>query len=497
MRDRIRIAARLSLLFAVLALPASTAPAVEPEDGPMYLTDSHGASGVVYCMLSMADVDPKYLDCAEQTLKWLMHVAKRDEKGRIAWYLSESAPKGHKNRRLQLPGMPLAAVLFLSAYEKTKRPEYKDTGLAAARWLADVGADKWGTDLGIAYGWGWAFGQKGRVLVPGHSHGLGKYLQLMLQARSLEPDHTFDKALDGILIHLKTNAVSMDGGACAWRSFQWKHVKDKGAILTGYCFGQAGVIIPLLETAMAMPDHKLSDGTTALALGNGGLRYLIRRAKPAMGGYVWPYMRFDKRSKNSGLGSGTGGIGLAFLRGYQANRKHGDKAFAAECLKYAKGAAEYALARIERAPEDTRFVGGGGSGGFGVCGGAGGTAYFPMILAKALGDPGYAERVKKAAKRISGFLIASGTPVGDMLAWPLTGGERKRHKVREDVRTVNMALDYGQTGVVLALAEMGKYTQDKQVLAGARKAADFVIHHAVKTDHGWKLARFVRIDAQP
>jgi hypothetical protein len=388
----------------------------------------------------------------------------------------------------------MAATVFLDAYEMTGKAEYRETGIAAARWLAEVGADTWETTLGTAYGWGFAYGQKDAGLVAGHSHGLGKYMTLFMRAQEIESHPSFTKALRGILVNLKTRAVDMGEGGHAWPAFQWSHVKEKDAILTGYCFGQAGVIIPLMRLSQAMPDLKLTDGTRPLELGNGGLRYMMSIARPNEEGRLWPYMRHTDESRNPGLGSGTGGIGWAFLEGYGANRKAGNEEFAKACLEYARSAAEYALWAIERAPGNV-FQGGGGASGFGVCGGAGGTAYMPVMLAQEIGDedPGFDLRVRMATKKVATMLIESGTQVDGMLVWPLRTWERKHHKIRGNVPMANMAIDYGQTGVVLSLAEMGKYLKDEEILEGARKAADFIIESTAKTDDGWKLARFVEV----
>jgi hypothetical protein len=43
-------------------------------------------------------------------------------------------------------------------------------------------------------------------------------------------------------------------------------------------------------------------------------------------------------------------------------------------------------------------------------------------------------------------------------------------------------------------SEMAKYLDDPDLLQSARSAADFVIEHAVKTEHGWKVPRFIRVD---
>ncbi len=50
-----------TVLFAGLFIWPLSSVAVQPEDGPMYLTDSHGAAGVVRAMLSLAEADPDYL----------------------------------------------------------------------------------------------------------------------------------------------------------------------------------------------------------------------------------------------------------------------------------------------------------------------------------------------------------------------------------------------------------------------------------------------------
>ena len=498
---------------------ASAVDGVEPEDGPQILTDSHGAAGVVMAMLSLGEADPQYLECAEKTLDWLTHVRQIDDRGRGAWYLSESAPEGHRNRRIMLPTQPLTILMYLDAFEKglgplpgsareptttealataissAKRSKYREVGLSGARWLAEPGAAEWETDLGKAFGWGWASGQRDVGLVSGHSHGLGKYMNVLLRAHELEPDPAFEEALIGILVNLRSRAIDLGDGMLAYPAFPWSRTKEKEAILTGYCYGQAGVVVPLMQLAVAKPDLELSDGTTPLSLGNGALKYLASVAIPRGPGFEWPYMRRTKASMNPGLGSGTGGIGWAFLEGYRANRAHGNEEAARQCLRYARGAAEYALLLVERAPEDA-ITGSGGGTGFGVCGGAGGTVFLPMLLDREIcdEDPEYRARVHQAAQKISRMILNRATPVGDTLAWTLKPHEKKHHRLKSEPAWVNLALDYGQTGVIVALAETAKYLDDPEVLQSARKAADFVIDHAMETEHGWKFPRFIRLD---
>lgn len=482
--------------FAFLLLSCHGAPFSDAEDLPSYMTDSHGAAGVVWAMFSLAEADPTYLECAEQTLAWLDHVKKTDAEGRVYWTLHVPPPPGDPKRQVKLEGLPLTIRMFFDAHEKTGFPEYRETALAASRWLAEVGADKWETDLGTAYGWPFAWGLKDAGLVAGHSHGLGKFIHLFMRAYQAEPEPAFEKALTGILVNLKTRAIDMEDGSLAWPAFQWSHLEEKDVILTGYCYGQAGLIVPLMELARTMPDLKLSDGTTPCAMANGALRYLMGRALGTEVGHLWPYMRHSKESNNPGFGSGVGGIGWAFLEGYRTNRELGNEDFAAECMKYARSAADYALHLVEAAPTGV-FKGGGGSTGFGVCGGAGGTAFMPMLLAMEIGDRDekFQAQVNQSMRKISALLIESGTPLDGTLAWPLNPRERKQFDIKSDSMTVNLALDYGQTGVLLSLAEMGKYIRDEEILDAAKKAADFIIRHAVKSEEGWKFHRFIHVES--
>lgn len=106
-----------------------------------------------------------------------------------------------------------------------------------------------------------------------------------------------------------------------------------------------------------------------------------------------------------------------------------------------------------------------------------------------------AERVRRTARRLARMIIARGRPVNGGLAWVMNDGERVYHEIRSDKPAVNMARDDGQTGMVVTLAEFAKHIEDDEILNAARKAADFVIQDAVRTEHDWKFARYVEIDA--
>jgi len=456
------------------------------EDGPAYLTDSHGAAGVAHALLELSKAAPEYDKYWKGSLDWLVSVAQRDDEGRVYWYMSTSAPRGHFSHRINVPGMCHAIRVLLAGHERCGNPEYRDTALAATRTLLERFARKWQTEYGTAYGWSHAYRPNDRSLglLAGHSHGLGNLMSTLLDVYEAAPDGSLKadvkRALQGILVNLHVRGVRTEEAGMVLVS--WPTLKNSKVVETGYCYGQAGLALPLLRMAEVLPKLELSGGTTASSLANGNLRYLMSVAREARGGYIWPYMRHNKTSKNIGYGSGTGGIGWAFLRGAQVNRDI-DPDFAAECMKYAKGAAIFAVGLIESYQNKGPMPGPGGEAGFGVCGGAGGAGHFLMLYAEEVGDQdtARAERIRAACLRVSQAVLASAVELDDgTMACP----------DRFHFKSINLALDYGQTGVVLGLAIAGKYLQNDDLLDAAKKVADYIAKRAVPENGGLKFAQF-------
>jgi hypothetical protein len=192
-------------------------------------------------------------------------------------------------------------------------------------------------------------------------------------------------------------------------------------------------------------------------------------------------MRHEAATKNVGLGSGTGGIGWAFLRGAQVNRSS-DPEFAAQCMKYARGTATYAVDLLLSYERQGPLPAPGGDEGFGVCGGAGGAGYFLLLYANEIGpgDAELVERIKAAIEKAAKLVIASAVEIDGTLACP----DRVRFT------RINLALDYGQNGVVLGLAAAGKYLKNDAILDAAKKVADYITRRAVPAGAGYKFAQF-------
>ncbi len=475
-------AKRWGTILAAVLCTADAAVAVEMEKGPAYLTDSHGAMGVAQAFLELSKTSPEYTRYWKGALDWLIHVAQRDEEHRMAWTMSTTAPPGHPSHQVSIPGTCGVVSAFFAGYEACGDPRYKAAGIAGARMLVERFAIKRQTPLGTSYGWTHSYrpGAKGPGLLAGHSHGLGNLIDAILSAQEADPRDEFRQALEGILINLKLRAeqTERDGKAiCAWPS-----TKNAEVCETGYCYGQAGIVLPLLRLAEAMPEMKLSDGTTPLELANANLRYLIGVARRRGQGYVWPYMRHSKASRNIGYGSGTGGIGWAMLRGAEVNRKT-DPEFAAECMRYARGAAVFAVELVEHHQQQGPLPGPGGEAGFGVCGGAGGAGHFLMLFAQAAGprDAPLVQRIDAVIEKIARAVIASAVEFEDgTMACP----------DRTHFKRVNLALDYGQTGVVLGLAVAGRYLGNEEISRAAAKVADYIARRAVPEGGGLKFAQF-------
>lgn len=478
----------ISLLAVPIVLatcPLTAVRAVEMERGPAYLTDSHGASGVAHAFLELSEVAPEYDRYWKGALDWLISVAKRDDQGHIYWYMSTTAPIGHSSRRISIPGMCHATRMFFAGYRRCGDERYREVAFDGAHAIIERFARKRPTQYGTAYAWSHSYRQNDRSvgLLAGHSHGLGNVLDVLLDGYEASDDEAFraelGKALKGVLVNLRSRGVQTDKDGQSL--FAWPARNNPKVVETGYCYGQAGLVLPLLRLAEVLPELKLSDGTTALSLANGNLRYLASVAREARGGYVWPYMRHSQSSKNIGYGSGTGGIGWAFLRGAQVNRNV-DPKFAAECMKYAKGAATYAVDLVTSYRGPGRLTSPGGNGGFGVCGGAGGAGFLLMLYAQEAGDQESASlrRIDMAIAKIADLVIASATEVDGTLVCA----------DRVNFKRVNIALDYGQTGIVLGLSVAGKYLENDEYIAAAKKVADFIAQRAVPEGGGYKFAQF-------
>ncbi len=256
------------------------APAVQIEEGPAYLTDSHGASGVVHAFLELTRSAPEYDPYWKGALDWLASVAKHDDEGCAYWLMSTSAPEGHPSNQINVAGMCHTIRMLFEGHERCGDKRYKDTALSAVHSLTERFAAKRETHLGTAYAWSHSYRPRNRSLgmLAGHSHGLGNLIHVILLAHKADPTDRTRAALEGLLINLRLRAKIIERDAAA-SVIVWPALKNPNVVETGYCYGQAGVVLGLAGAARYLEDEEILDA--AKRVGD----YIAARAEKAGGGY--------------------------------------------------------------------------------------------------------------------------------------------------------------------------------------------------------------------
>jgi hypothetical protein len=171
--------------------------------------------------------------------------------------------------------------MFFAGFKRCGDQRYRDAGLAGVRTLVERFARKEQTPYGTSSAWSHTYwsGDRSPGLLAGQSHGLGCLIHALLDAYEAEPDKALqaqlEDALRGILVNLRARArqTSKDGKLL----IAWPALKNAGVVETGYCYGQAGLVVPLARLAEVLPGLKLSDGTTPLSLAERRLATVLSR----------------------------------------------------------------------------------------------------------------------------------------------------------------------------------------------------------------------------
>lgn len=435
----------ISLLLGML-LVSQTARAIAPEDGPAYMTDTHGASGVCWFLGRMIELDPTYERYYFGALDWLVETAQWDE-DKCWWLVSTSAPLGHPNHKYTPGGGAIFASLA-KGYMAALDERYSQTALGGIRALISE-AHALDTSWGPGFHWG------ERV---GHSHGPGGEGDMLLRAYDELGEESVLPYITGLLNWMRDEAV-VTQDALGNDLAMWPEEAGGTAYETGYCYGNAGSLAFVINAANTLPDFIWTDGKDLRWLVNANIRWLMSVAVdvPAAGGVVWRYMRHDEISTNMGFGSGVAGIGLQFLNAAQLNRDAGDP-FADECFEVSRRAVASILYKTQHyATLQT-----------GACGGEGGTPLLLLPFADEIeaSDPDLAEACRAASGVIAERVLDARLQFGARSGWkssPKFGDE-----------AVNIALDYGLTGLGMVLAEVGTRLERTDLTDGAFEAAEYL-----------------------
>jgi len=427
------------------------AGAIEPEDGPAFMTDSHGAAAVSWFLREIRSLESAYDRYYFGGLDWLVTTALW-EGDMCGWWISTTAPEGHPNHRLAKGGSAIKELT--QGWLASGNVDYRDTALGGVRGLLER-AIPVPTPYGQGYWWG------ERV---GHSHGPGSYGGTLLSAyEDLEgaADLVYPYIV-GLLNWLVHQAVWGDDGQGNPTAF-WPEQEGGTAYETGYCYGNAGTLAFVIDAARQFPIFTFPVGSPVSnlrELANASARWLISVAVelPVANGLYWPYMRHDEYSDNVGWGSGVAGIGAQFLYAYQLNQAAGDP-FASECLDTAKKAANTVVYKVSQVTSIQR----------GACGGEGGAPLFLMDLADEIEitDPQLALECRDASKAIGEFIVADRlTFYKERTAWQ--AGSKFGNQA------VNIAFDYGATGLGLALYVIGSRLDREDLVGVAQKAVEYL-----------------------
>jgi len=424
------------------------ATAISPEDGPAFMTDGHGAAGVCWFLGEIRAEEPAYDRYYFGGLDWLVKEAMW-QGDLCGWWISTTAPDGHPNHRLTA-GEGGIITQLVNGYLASGKAGYRDTALGGVRALLAT-AIPVGTPYGQGYWWG------ERV---GHSHGPGKYGDTLITAY----DH-LDGARDlvypylvGLFNWLRDQAVITDDGQGNYLAM-WPEQEGGTDYETGYCYGNAGTLALLINASNHFPDFTYPDGRTLGELVNASVRWLMSVAidVPEADGVVWPYMRHEEESDNVGFGSGVSGIGMQMGLAALLNKAAGDP-FASECLEYAKKAANSVIYKIDQLSSIKR----------GACGGEAGAPLFLLELADGIEgmDPGLAQACREASGRVGDLVVADRLRFHGRTAWQAGS--------KFGDQAVNIAFDYGVTGLGLSLYETGSRLGLPGLVEAAREAVEYL-----------------------
>jgi len=422
---------------------------------PEFWVDTHGAAGVSWFLGEFRAFDPSYDATYFGGLDWLVATAiwQGDMCG---WIMDPDAEPGDPNYKISR-GEGAVITELVKGYLASGNTAYRDTALGAVKAILDWAAPDEGNPYGQGYSWG--------SYRAGHSHGPGKIGDLLITAYDDLPGAPalVSPYLEGLSFWLLDQAVWGDDGQGNPTAF-WPEEEGGTAYETGYCYGNAGTLAFLINAAEHFPTITFPAGSPVSDLRelvNASVRWLMAAAEVYPGpddGIIWRYMRHDELSDNIGWGSGVSGIGAQLLDAYTLNQA-ADPSFAATCLEYAKKAAATVVYEVNEATSIQQ----------GVCGGEGGVLLFLLPLADEVEvtDPQLAQACLDATGAVADFVVASRLVFHNgRSAWQ--AGSHLH------AQASNVALDYGGTGLGLALYQTGTALSRPELVIVAEKAADFI-----------------------
>jgi hypothetical protein len=524
----------ISTIIALTVVSLSSAGAADPQKGPAFYTDVHGAGALIQSMHAVGEFDNSYLSYRDSGVNWLLRQVREFPGEGRTWLQNPSAPKRLPIYRQTITvSTNYTATVLMRVYEQTGDPRLMKAIDDHMAWLKNTAHEK-GAKQGVeALFWTsrhsldpGKLAAKPRPLMSGNSWGFGNVLDAFGEYYRVTQDESVLPYLErgarfGYLASIKTQGTSatadfrrrrglppLDSGDSTehLERIHWK--RGDGNVVMGFCRGCSGNVYALQTAQQLIPGKQITEDHSIEDIINSGLRFLIDEAEKQNRQAIWYNMNGRPGERNLGIGRGVSGIATTLWRGYEMNRELGNQEMARRCRETAEGTirlildevesldpteplSEYVAAQDESAGK-TKAVDRSGRvvETIGICSGISGTYRWLFEYADAVRDedPELAKRCEQATRIVAHRLINTAFVVNDAYAWknhnPKFGGDK----------VVNMAIDHGQTGVVTALAEIGWRLKDEDIMNAARKGADYVAMNLVTDGDGVKMPMLVEID---
>jgi len=473
------------LVLMLCACVFACGPAsAEKSERDVYSYNSHGAMGFITALAHITAVDPSYKEPLDKAVNWLIEeLTEKIDNGKITW--RNTAGSDLKDARLnRVQGGEPQCEPFGALYVQFEEKRFAD--LAESGCLAmikSIGKSKktpWGPGYAIRT-------MAGVPDLSGAIWGSGRYLNQMTTIHHIRPNPKIKETAYALVRTYRQHGV-LEGEAAesmiSWISMDAKK-KNNIPIETGRCYGQAGSAEALLGFHKEFESFRFPDKVSALDLANQSLRFLAKNAQVDEERFFWKHGSKKKKDNQSpGFGGGAAGIGHAFLLGMEANQKAGNEEMAALCRKYAIGAAHYITDTMQNPSRNYNE----GMMAPGLCGGVAGAALFLRLMDERFGkdDPKLSKELRTAGQNIGKRLNKKKLQLKEGIAWSTS---TKQY----GANSVNLALDYGQTGQIYVLVELYEWLKDETYLKMARQATDFMLSVAVEEPHGLKIPWITRL----
>lgn len=273
-----------------------------PGNANVYTGIAHGAAGAGVFFVHLYDItgDPRYLDVARDTYKWLRqhHIAIGADG--IGWKrLTKDAAAYHG-----FCGGSSGIIHFLDELARaTGEESYRNDFIATANGLAND-ADRIGSDRA---GWRYYTTEGSRGVI--YCHGTSCATAALVQAWMVTGNDRYRGLVRAGARHLDALALALDGAGPLW-----PHIERSQSVETGFQTGAASVGYTYLRVHAALGDRQYLDQAVATA------DNMIRIAdRPAAGQMRWiNYKRIAPGSTSTvaydtGWYTGSAGIGLFLL----------------------------------------------------------------------------------------------------------------------------------------------------------------------------------------